>query len=147
MLKRNFAEALGLLALVSLATTPLLLGGCATVSNLMPPSPKTAAQTVYEIKAGLVSGEDAALAYEATVCGIPTPGVPCTKPGAAAINQAVISADAAVNAAEKAVKNGSSAAAPIADALAAVQALQAIVQQYAPSPTSATSASSAGAVK
>jgi hypothetical protein len=116
-------------------TALALLAGCTAVQNLLPPAPKTTAQSVYEIKGALVSAEDAALAYETTACPVVRP---CTAPGAAEINQAIVTADSAVNVAEAAVKSGSTATSAIAIAQAAIQALQALVTQYAP-PTPAAS--------
>lgn len=114
---------------------PIALIGCASTGLT---APTTAAQTVYDIKAALVAASDIGLGYERAKCGSV---VPCTAPGAAQINQAIIAADKAVNVAEAAVKANSADTSAIGAAQAAVQALQALIAQYAPAQAAPASSS------
>lgn len=119
-------RGLAMAALILMA--PMALAACASIT---PPAPATPAQTVYDIKAALVAAEDIALGYEQARCGTASP---CTAPGAPQINQAIITADAAVNAAEAAVRANGSDTSAIAVAQSAVQVLQALIAQYTPAP-------------
>lgn len=108
-----------------------LLAGCSAVQQAMPPAPKTPQQTVYEVKAALVSAEDAGLAFAAQVC--PTP-ILCRDPRVKAVTDAIVSADTVMNAAEAAVRadkpDTPAAQAAAIDAQAALAALQKVLAQY-----------------
>jgi hypothetical protein len=126
---------MGLAAMALLVGLPL--AGCTSTGvSSLPPTPRTSAQTVYELKAGLVAAEIAAQGYENTACANVTP---CTAAGAVALNKAIISADALINTAETAVRAGTSSDSAISAAQAALSALQTLVTQYASSSASTAS--------
>jgi hypothetical protein len=130
-------------SLIAAGLLCLALAACSgvtqTIEQAIPPAPKTPQQTVYEVKAALISTEDAALAWAGQIC--PTASS-CTDKRVAAVMQGVISADTIVNSAEAATQaNASTSSTAIQaanDASAALTALQAILTQYGVT-TSATS--------
>lgn len=126
MLRSMTTMALAAMALM----VGLPLGGCTGTAGLTAalPAPKSPQQSVYDLKVALVVAEDGAITYQNTAChGV----VPCTAPGASALNQAMLSADTLISAAETAVRSGGNATGAIAQAQAAITTLQTLVTQYA----------------
>ncbi len=116
---------------LAVAVLGMGLAACSTLEQAVPPAPKTPQQTVYEIKAGLVTAEDAGLAWAAQIC--PTAGS-CQDGRVGVVMRAMVSADSLVAAAERAVRANaattSATSQAINDATAALTALQAILTQY-----------------
>lgn len=113
----------------------LALSACAgvtqTIEQAIPPAPKTPQQTVFEIKAALISAEKLASPWAAQICPV---AASCKDARVVDVMNGIVTTDTLVSSAETAVKANAattdSTQKAITDAQAALTALQQLLQQY-----------------